>query len=298
SKLRELFEYCRKLELLVTVHAEDDPLIEELAEKQGDAYAGPEMHPKLRPAEAEYRAVSYICALAKEVGIPIYIVHLSSAKGLQAVREARDSGADVHVETTPHYLLLENSLLSLSDAPKYVMTPPLREKKDNTALWEAVAGNEIAVIATDHCAFTEEQKLSSQDCRSIFPGIPGTEEMLPLIHTHGVVKGLFDLQRMTDLLSRTPAEIFGLYPRKGSLHPGSDADIIIFDPEEEWTIRKETEHTKAGYTPYQGSKVTGRVKKTFLRGELLVSENEYFGKRGAGHFLKASPSSVWSKIKP
>jgi dihydropyrimidinase len=295
DKLRTLFDCCRKLRLLVTVHAEDNAVIEELAEKQGDAPAGPDMHPVLRPAEAEARAAAYITALAGEAGMPIYIVHLSSRLGLESVRKARNTGIRVCAETTPHYLLLDKEYLKRPDANCYLMTPPLREKQDNQALWEAVSGGEIDVIATDHCAFTEKQKNLSHDCRTILPGIPGTEELLPLIYTYGVEKKRITLQRLTELLSRNPASCFGLYPKKGSLKPGTDADIVIFNPHEEWIISHDSQHSAAEYTPYEGTPVKGRVRMTILRGKTLVKDRFYHGEAGSGRFMQAGESSVYGE---
>ncbi|MDA3833021.1 MAG: amidohydrolase family protein, partial [Spirochaetales bacterium] len=213
SQLRKLFTACRDLQIMVCVHAEDDLLIEQLAKEHGEAPFKPSDHPKLRPAKAEAQAIEYVGELAWSIGMPIYIVHLSSEEGLNAVEKLRKRGGRIYAETTPHYLQLTRDLLDREDAPLFIMTPPLRTNKDNEALWKGIAEGSVSIAATDHCAFTREQKLSSKDCRSILPGIPGTEEMLPLLHTFGVASGKITMHKLVELISENPARAFGLYPR-------------------------------------------------------------------------------------
>ncbi|MFA7370557.1 MAG: amidohydrolase family protein [Sphaerochaetaceae bacterium] len=294
--LKVLFETCKALHMMISVHCEDDALITAI----NDTYKGDYRvadHPLLRPSEAEYRAIMAMGLLAKEVGIPLYIVHLSSAKGLEAVHTLRSQGVDLLVETTPHYLLLDDSYLKGQEASLYLMTPPLRSKKDNLILQDALVAKELQVVATDHCAFTKEQKLASSDCRTIFPGIPGTEELLPLIHTFAVASGRMSLSHMVRLLSTAPAKAFGLYPQKGSLEVGSDADIIIFDSEHLWTLSHENLHSAAGYTPYEGFRVVGKAEMTYLRGRLIMGDDIYLGKKGNGKFIKARESLVFEGFR-
>lgn len=286
EELKEIFAICKELDLMVSVHAEDNAIIEEMEKSWSGSYE-PKAHAELRPAEAEAEAIRYVASIAGELDMPVYIVHLSSEKGMDAVREMRDKGVKVIVETTPTYLFLDKSKLEGEDGALYVMTPPLRTPADNKALEDAVTEGEIQIIATDHCAFTREQKLSSEDCRTILPGIPGTEELLPLIHTFGLTKGHLSLSQIVNLLSTGPAKTFGLYPRKGVLAEGSDADIVIFDPEESWTLSHETLHSASGYTAYEGVNVTGRVIMTYLRGRLVMGDGIYLGLSGDGRFIKA-----------
>ena len=196
-------------------------------------------------------------------------------------------GVRVIVETTPHYLFLTKEKLEGSDGPLYVMTPPLRSVDDNEALQEALVNGEIQVVATDHCSFTREQKLESNDCRTIYPGIPGTEELLPLLNTFAVTSGKLSLSQVVNLVSTGPAKLFGLYPEKGSLEVGTDADITLFDPECSWTLSKDTTHSASGYTAYEGFSVTGRVVMTYLRGRLIMGDNIYLGLSGDGKFIRA-----------
>ncbi len=293
SGLRELFSACRDLGMMVSAHCEDDDLIDEISIKYEGRPHPPALHPVLRPAESEYRAIQKLGELAGEAGSPLYIVHLSSSRGLDAVRELRAGGTKLAVETTPHYLLLENRLLKEPEAQKYIMTPPLRTGEDNDVLWQAVSRGEIQIVATDHCTFTVEQKMGSDDCRTVLPGIPGTEELLPLIHTAGVGRGRFDIRQLVSLLSEAPARYFGLYPRKGSLLEGTDADLVLFDPEADFTIRDENRHTAAGYTPYDGFKVRGMPVLTMLRGKIIARDGEFIGERGCGRFIEAGRSEIF-----
>ncbi|MBZ4673776.1 MAG: Dihydropyrimidinase, partial [Spirochaeta sp.] len=171
------------------------------------------------------------------------------------------------------------------DGPLYVMTPPLRSKEDNEALQEAVLNGEVQIIATDHCSFTREQKLSSDDVRTILPGIPGTEELLSLVYSFAANSGRIGLQQVVNLLSTAPAKAFGIYPQKGSIRVGSDADLVIFDPDMAWTISKENTHSASGYTPYEGVQVIGKPIMTYLRGRLIMGDNIYLGRAGYGKFV-------------
>ncbi|MCK5197405.1 MAG: dihydropyrimidinase [Spirochaetales bacterium] len=284
---KKIFEVCRDLGIMVSIHAEDDEIIEENSKQVLDKPYPPELIPVIRSSEAEYKAIKEYGELAGSLEMPIYIVHLSSTRGLDAVRKLKAAGVNVIVETTPHYLTLTNDLLKKDGAQKFLMTPPLRESADNEALWSGVVSGDISIIATDHCSFTEEQKFQSDDCRTIFPGIPGTEEMLQVVNTRGVEKGLFDICRLVSLLSTVPAQAFGLYPEKGSLEPGTDADIVIFNPNVKSVLRNDNRHTAAGYTPYDGMKVQGKAETVILRGEIILDNGEFIGRRGFGKFLKA-----------
>ena len=286
EELKEIFSAAKELGILVCVHAEDDSIITEISENWKGQFR-PEDHPDLRPSEAEAKAIRYVGEIAGELDMPIYIVHVSSKAGIETIRDLREKGVKVIAETTPHYLFLDRSKLSGPEGPLYVMTPPLRTKEDNEALQEALVDGEIQVVATDHCSFTREQKLESSDVRTIYPGIPGTEELLPLIYNFGHVSGQLSIGQIVNLLSTGPAKAFGLYPKKGVLQEGSDADIVLFDPSEIWTISSATTHSASHYTPYEGMTVMGRVKMTYLRGRLIMGHDIYLGLEGDGQFVKA-----------
>ena len=286
EELKEIFSAAKELGILVCVHAEDDSIVTAISENWKGQFR-PEDHPDLRPSEAEAKAIRYVGEIAGELDMPIYIVYVSSKAGIETIRDLREKGVKVIAETTPHYLFLDRSKLSGPEGPLYVMTPPLRTKEDNEALQEALVDGEIQVVATDHCSFTREQKLESSDVRTIYPGIPGTEELLPLIYNFGHVSGQLSIGQIVNLLSTGPAKAFGLYPKKGVLQEGSDADIVLFDPSEIWTISSATTHSASHYTPYEGMTVMGRVKMTYLRGRLIMGHDIYLGLEGDGQFVKA-----------
>ncbi len=284
--IKRIFEMCKKLNLMVSVHCEDDSVIQRIDDNWKGGFK-PSDHALLRPAEAEAKAIEYVGSIALEVGHPLYVVHLSSALGLEEVRKLRDKGLEVVVETTPHYLFLDRSKLEGPDGPLYVMTPPLRDKGDNIALQEALCNGEIQVVATDHCSFTREQKLASEDVRSIYPGIPGSEELLPLVHSLVAQGQQLTINEMVNVLSTGPAKYFGLYPEKGVLREGSDADIVIFHPDISWTLSKDNTHSASGYTPYEGMNVIGKAVMTYLRGRLIMGDGVFLGIPGDGRFVKA-----------
>ena len=286
DELLDIFRMCGELGLMVCVHCEDDGYLEEVKKNYKGGFEAKD-HAILRPAKAEALAIEYVGSIALEAGIPLYVVHLSSAAGLETVRSLRDRGLDVIVETTPHYLFLNRKKLEGDDAPLYIMTPPLRDEEDNAALQEALCNGEIQVVATDHCAFTKAQKLESHDCRTIYPGIPGSEEMLPLIHNLVANGALLTINQMVNVLSTGPAKLFGLYPEKGVLREGSDADIVLFNPDISWTLSNENTHSECGYTPYEGTGVIGKVLMTYLRGRLIMGGGMFLGIPGDGRFIKA-----------
>ena len=282
--LLDLFQNAKRLGMLVCAHCEFNPMIEEISGNwKGDF--SPASHALLRPAEAEGKAIELFGSIALDANCPLYVVHCSSECGLNAIRDLRKKGLTVYVETTPTYLFLDRSYLDGPDGSLYVMTPPLREKSDNKALREALKDGEIQVLATDHCAFTREQKLSSSDCRTIYPGIPGTEEMLLLLNTLKDESGM-TMSDVVRLVSTNPAKLFGIYPEKGSLEVGTDADITILDPNERWTLEDEKMHSASHYTPYRHFEVHGKVRTTILRGKVIMENGQYYGQPGEGRFIR------------
>ncbi len=284
--LKKVLSACKELGIMVSVHCEDDKIIEKI-NKNWKGEHRPIDHAELRPSIAEAEAIKKMGELSKELGFHLYVVHLSSKEGLEEVRKLRNKGIRLSVETTPHYLFLNKEKLKGPDAPLYVMTPPLREREDNIALQEALLEGEIQVVATDHCAFTREQKLESNDCRTIYPGIPGTEEMISLLNTFRISSGRLSMQQIVNLLSTGPAKEFGLYPKKGTLKVGSDADIVLFHPELPWQINKDTIHSASGYSVYDGMDVNGKVLMTILRGRIIMGDGIYLGINGDGSYVKA-----------
>jgi dihydropyrimidinase len=222
-------------------------------------------------------------------GAPIYIVHLSCAEALNKVREARDRGLPAYAETCPQYLFLS---IKDYDRPgfegaKYVFTPPLREEWNQDELWKGLAKDQLQVISTDHCpfCFKEQKELGKDDFTKIPNGGPGVENRLALVYNGGVRTGRISLNRWVELVSTAPAKMFGLFPRKGSISIGSDADIVLFDPEAETTISASTHHMRVDYSLYEGWKIKGMSRKVYSRGKLIVDGNSFLGRAGSGNFI-------------
>ena len=293
DELVSLFRFAKKHKILITAHCEDNDIIEETAASWKGSYK-PQSHALLRPSRAEAVAIRTLGNIALQEEMPLYVVHVSSEEGLNEVFDLREEGARIFIETTPTYLFADKSLLQGKLGALAIMTPPLRTKKDNAALCEALEDGDINVVATDHCAFTYEQKLSTgDDCRHTYPGVPGTQEMSSLLSTYASTGGLISMQQLVNLISTTPAKLFGLYPKKGALHIGSDADIVLFDPEASWKVTKNTIQSASGYSLYEGRTLIGKVKMTYLRGRLAYGEDVYLGRSGEGEFVKQNTSAAY-----
>ena len=284
---------------LVCMHAENggviDLLVQEALRKGEKA---PKYHALTRPPRAEGEATGRAIALAEMAGVPIYIVHLSSADALQKVREARDMGLPAFAETCPQYLFLsyDNYEEPGFDGAKYVMSPPLREKWHQDVLWKGLAKDDLQVISTDHCPFcmAGQKELGKDDFSKIPNGAPGIETRLTLVHNGGVRQGRISLNRFVELCSTTPAKMFGLFPRKGTIAVGSDADIVVFDPAKEQTLGLKTLHMRVDYNPYEGTVVRGAPSCVISRGSVIIENDRFVGKKGAGQFLKRGPSLAGS----
>jgi len=223
-------------------------------------------------------------------GAPVYIVHLSSNDALERVREARDRGLPVYAETCPQYLFLsiENFDIPGFEGAKYVFTPPLREKWHQDKLWKGLAQDQLQVVSTDHCPFCykEQKELGKDDFTKIPNGGPGIEHRLSLIFTGGVHGGRFSANRFVQLVSTAPAKVFGLYPRKGTIAVGSDADLVIFDPNREETISAATHHMRVDYSMFEGIRVKGVPRQVLVGGRVVIDQGRFLGRAGQGQFLK------------
>lgn len=277
---------------LTAFHAEDDETIKRLREKYGqEGKLSAIYHAKSRPDTAEAEAIRRILEIAERSGnIPVYIVHLSTAKGLEEIKKARQKGQQVFAETCPQYLLLNQSCYQQEgdEGLKYIMAPPLRTAADQEALWQGVIDGSIDVIATDHCSFSfaDKVKYGKDDFRQCPGGCPGVETRLPVIFSAAVDKGRISLNRFVDLMATNPAKIMGLYPRKGALQVGADADLILWNPNLEKTVSVETLHQKCDYTPFAGMTVKGWPVLTMVRGEVIVKDGIFSGRKGSGCFIK------------
>src|ERR1700729_3341789 len=276
---------------LVCMHAENGNAIDVIVQQAlAEGKTAPKYHALTRPTTAEAEAVSRAIALAEMAGAPIYIVHLSCHEALEKVREARDRGLPVYAETCPQYLYLslENMDGPGFDGAKYVFTPPLREKWHQEKLWQGLAKDDLQVVSTDHCPFCmkEQKELGRDDFTKIPNGGPGVEHRMSLIYSGGVGSGRFSANRFVELVSTTPAKMFGLYPRKGTIAVGSDADLGIFHPNRKHTISSKTHHMRVDYSMFEGIQVTGMPDLVLSRGRVLVDGEKFLGRAGAGEFLK------------
>ncbi|OZM74297.1 dihydropyrimidinase [Amycolatopsis antarctica] len=273
----------------IMMHAENGIAIDELA-AQAIAMGGTEplQHSLTRPPELESEATGRAIALAKVTGAPLYIVHLSAAQALAEVAEARDQGQNVFAETCPQYLYLSIEDMAKGDfeGAKYVASPPLREKHHQADLWRGLRTNDLSVVSTDHCpfCFKDQKELGRGDFRAIPNGMPGVEHRMDLLH-QGVVAGEISLARWVETCSTTPARMFGLFPRKGIIAPGSDADIVVYDPAAKQTLSAQTHHMNVDYSAYEGFALTGRVETVLSRGRVVVSKDAFHGSTTHGTFL-------------
>ncbi len=285
---------------LICMHAENGGVIDVIVRRAlAEGKTGPIYHALTRPATAEAEAVHRAIALAEIAGVPVYIVHLSSEDALNQVREARDRGLPAFAETCPQYLLLTEKELERPDfdGAKYVFTPPLREAHHPPKLWDGLRRDHLQVVSTDHCpfCFKEQKELGRGDFTKIPNGGPGIENRLQLIYHHGVNQGRISLTRFVELVSTTPAKLFGLYPRKGTIAAGSDADIVIWDPKAEHKISAATHHMRVDYSMFEGFAVKGNVRTVFSRGDVILDGGVYHGRQGRGRFLKrAARGGAWA----
>jgi dihydropyrimidinase len=276
---------------MICMHAENGGAIDVIVQRAlAEGKRSPKYHALTRPTTAEAEATNRAIALAEIAGTPVYIVHLSCNEALEKVREARDRGLRVYAETCPQYLYLS---LEDMDAPgfesaKYVFTPPLREKWHQEKLWQGLAKDDLQVVSTDHCPFCmkEQKELGKDDFTKIPNGGPGIEHRLSLVYSGGVHGGKFSANRFVQLVSTAPAKLFGLYPRKGTIAVGSDADIVIFDANEEQVISVATHHMRVDYSMFEGRRVKGVIKTVLSRGNVIIDNGKFVGRAGAGQFLK------------
>jgi len=278
---------------MVCMHAENGSAIDVIVQQAlAEGKRAPKYHALTRPTTAEAEATARAIALAEMAGAPIYIVHLSCNDALEKVREARDRGLPVYAETCPQYLYLsiENFDAPGFEGAKYVFTPPLREKWHQEKLWNGLKRDHLQVVSTDHCpfCFKEQKELGKDDFTKIPNGGPGVEHRMSLIYSGGVAGGRFTVNRFVELVATTPAKLFGLYPRKGTIAVGSDADLVIFDPDRKHTISAKTHHMRVDYSMFEGIQVTGMPDVVLSRGKVVVDGDRFLGRPGRGEFLRRS----------
>jgi dihydropyrimidinase len=286
--LYALLRASHDLPLMGIVHAENPFLIEALIDEflaQGNT--GPLYHARSRPPLAEAEAVGRAARLARAADTPLYVFHVSSAQAVAEIRAARGLGASVFAETCPHYLCLDASLYARPDGHNWCMSPPLRTQADRDALWQALADGTISAVTSDDAAFDAASKAAGKESFDKIPnGVPGVETRLALLYSEGVATGRIDVSRLVALTSTHPARLTGLYPAKGQVAVGADADLVLFDPARRETLSLLSSHMQGGWHPYEGIQVTGAPVITIARGVVVVEDGEFKGTAGAGRFLK------------
>jgi dihydropyrimidinase len=284
--LYHAFRKIEEIDGVAMVHAEDDPIIESLvARLSPEQRATMSAYPGTRPAVCEGAAIEQAIYLAEQTGVRLHVVHVSSALGLEAIRRAQSRSVRVSGETCPQYLLLTEEAYKGVEGPQFSVMPPLRTKADQTSLWSALRDGTLDLVATDHCPFTRKQKTWNGSFLDLPYGLPGVETLLPLLYSEGVRKGRLPLTALPRLLAEGPARVNGIYPRKGSLSIGSDADIVIFDPEKEWRIHAANLCMAIDFSPYEGKQVRGAIETTISRGRIVYANGTFQGKEGGGRFI-------------
>lgn len=277
AEILACLQKIKEIDGVLGVHCENGTLINELTkEKIAAGETSPSAHPASRPDYVEAEAINRLAYISTLAGHPVNIVHLSSLAGLNEIRNARKRNQTITVETCPQYLLLDDHYYDLNhfEGAKYVISPPLRKVEDNKALIQAIVDREIDTIATDHCSFNfkKDKELGKEDFRKIPNGAPGVEHRPQLIYTYLVEEGYIDVMRMCELMATNPAKRYGMYPDKGILEVGSDADIVIFSPDYEGVITWSKQIQNVDYTPYEGFKIKGQAKTVFVNGECVVQD--------------------------
>ena len=299
--LFKTMEVAAETGALVMVHAENGDAIDVLVKKAlAEGHTEPKYHALTRPPETEGEATNRAIQLARVAGSPLYVVHVSCQESVEPIALAREKGWDVWGETCTQYFFVDYTFLERPnfEGAKYVYTPPPRAKENQEVLWNAVRADILSAISTDHCAFKwDGQKTLGRDDFSKIPnGGPGLENRLQMIHEFGVRARRISLNRMVELLCTNPAKLFGLYPRKGTIAVGSDADIVVFDPERKLTISAASQRSRTDYNLYEGTEVTGTPEVVLLRGNVLVENDELVAEPGIGRFVKRA--KFGEELKP
>jgi dihydropyrimidinase len=297
----KLMQRTAKLGALVCVHAENGTVIDVVVQETLAAgNTGPLYHALSRPVETEAEAVHRVVMIAELAGASVYIVHVSCEESMEEVRAGRKRGLPVMGETCTQYLVLsledDMGKPGFEDA-KYVFTPPLRKKKNQAPLWKAVKEDVLQVVSTDHCPFrfADQKTLGLKDFTKIPNGGPGIENRMQLTYHHGVNEGRMSLERFVEVTAEAPAKIFGMYPRKGVLAPGSDADILIWDPQAKYTITAATQNMHTDYSIFEGFEVKGNARQVYSRGECVVDGGKFIGRVGRGQYLRRGLGEVLTR---
>ncbi|MDF1513925.1 MAG: amidohydrolase family protein, partial [Anaerolineae bacterium] len=285
-----LLDAASRIGLISLMHCENDAIVtaqtQELVQEGNTGWC---YHGIARPSLAEQEATARILFLAEKTHAPVVVAHNSTALTSELVARAKNRGIKAYSETAPQYLLLDDTLYESPEPWRYILQPPLRTKAESEGLWNLVAKGQLDMIITDHCGYTADQKLKKNDFTKTPGGLPGLETSLALMATYGIDDRRIEWPDLIRMMVTKPASIYNLWPRKGALLPGSDADIVIYNPSMPWTITQDELHNTTGFTPFEGYPVTGKVISTIRRGEFLVENGIFVGKQATGKFLKRAP---------
>ena len=290
ENLFKLMQLCQELGVTLTAHCENAEAIDSMQKKLlAEGKTGPEWHEPSRPRSVEADGVNHLCSFAELTGATIYIVHTSCGIAVDRAIEARGRGVDVTVEAVAPHLILDKTYAERSDfeGAKYVMSPPLRDKEEHDALWRGLASGAVSTIGTDHAPFNfKGQKDMGKDVFTLIPnGIPSIQERVDLIHTHGVCTGKIEMKTMVDVCSTNVAKTFNMYPQKGALAVGSDADMVVYDPNFSGTFTHEDGLSKIDYSGFEGMARRGRSDFVLLRGKLVAKQGKFVGETAAGLYI-------------
>lgn len=294
GEIFQALQQCKELGALACFHCENGDVIDVLIQQvKEQGCHGPICHPLTRPAVTEQEATSRVIMLSELAGAAVYIVHLSCTGALQEVVAAKTRGVAVYAETCPQYLLLDDSLYAEEGfaGAKYVMSPPLRKPQDQAALWLGLKTGALDTVGTDHCSFNfkGQKEIGLGDFSKIPGGAPGVEQRLGLLYTYGVETGKISMQQLVSITATNVAKLFGLYPRKGTLAVGSDADIVVWDPRQSFRISAATQRQRVDYTPYEGWRQQGRAEHVFIRGQQVVAQGKLCPEEPKGQYLFRKP---------
>jgi dihydropyrimidinase len=285
--LRRILARLRDAGGMLLVHAEDNDLAEAgIARCLENGQTEPFYHTESKPIKVENKAIENGIQMVREVGGRLFIVHLSSGDGLDMIGAARGEGLDVLVETCTHYLVFTEKMLHREDGLKWICSPPLRDQKNQDRLWEGICDGRLVQVTSDDAAYSWEATQYGLDRFDLCPnGMPGVEPRFNLLYSEGVAKGRISLPRFVDLVATNPARIFGMFPQKGTLLPGADADIVLFDPTDKWRMGQANSHSCNDWHAYEGVEVTGKIQKVFSRGELIIEGDECLATKGRGRYI-------------
>ena len=293
AEMYQTLQLAKKLGVIVTAHCENAELVSRLQQRLvGDGKTGPEWHEPSRPDRVEAEGTNRFSVFLEEIGAAGYVVHLSCAKALERAMAAKSRGVRLWVESVIPHFMLDKTYAERPgvEGMKHVMSPPLRDRGNQKALWDALAMGFIDTVATDHCPFDTSQKLLGAESFTQIPnGIPGIEERVNLLYTYGVKRGRLDLHRFVDSASTQAAKLFGLFPRKGTIAVGSDADLVIYDPDYRGVLAASSQHSNCDYNGFEGMEIEGRPSIVTVRGRVQVRDGQFVGERGRGRMLKRPP---------